>query len=251
MKKIIFIFCMSLLFGACEEEIDVYGGENGIYFDTKEILLDTVDVAWGLKVSEVREQVVRLRVKLFGDVAAYDRAFAIEIESDPADTLKAVEGIDYRPFPLEYTIPANKAETFIEVPVLRSEALKKEPRRLTIKLKETPQLKFLYSRQIAVDSVTVRDVDTQRVIKMTEDFPQPWWWRRFGQSIFGDWSVTKSVLICDQLNIDREIWIGDLIGDLTTGFLKFAGQYMHRYLQEHPTLDEDGEPMQMGPDSQV
>lgn len=250
MKKILFIFLVSLIMGACEESIDAYEGQNGIYFDNKQTSLDTLSIAWGLKSSDIKEQTVRLRVKLFGNVVDYDRPFSVEVVSDETDTLRAKEGVDYRPFPLDYVMPANQAETFVVVTVLRTPELTKEERRLTIKLHETPELSFLYTRHQYVDSVTVRDVDIQRVIKMTEEFPIPWWWDRYGEDIFGKWSVKKSIVICDQMGIDREIWIGNLVGDFTVGFLKFAGQYMHRWLQEHPTPDEDGKPMEMGSNSQ-
>ena len=154
-------------------------------------------------------------------------------------------------FPTEYVIPANEAETKITVKVLRTDALMKQARRFTIRLNETPELQFLYSRTQYIDSVTSRMIDTQRVIYMNEAFPEPGWWYRYGRSIFGTWSATKSKVICDVMGIDREIWVGNLVEPLTVGYIKFVGKYMHRWLQENPTKDEDGEWMQMGPDSQV
>ena len=252
MKRIIFICCIPLFFAACEKDIDTYEGEDGIYFDYKQTSTDTFHIAWGLKSSEIKEQTVRLRVALQGNVVDYDRPFSVEVVTDPADTLLAEEGIDYRPFPLDYVMPANKAMAYVEVKVLRSPVLIKESRHLTIRLLETPDLKFLYSRQARVDSVTLRNIDVQRVIKMTEDFPEPYWWYKY-EDVLGTYSVTKSILICDQMNIDREVWIGDLVGEVTPGYLRFIGQYMHRWLQEQnpPILDEDGEPMEMGPASQL
>lgn len=252
MKQIIYTLFLLLTFCACSEEVIApYKGSCGMYFDVKQTLSDTIFIAWGMKDSEIKEQTMNLTVRLFGDVVTYDRKFSIDIVSDENDSLRAVEGIDFEKLSTEYVIPANKAETNIIVKVLRTDALMKQARRFTIELKETPELQFLYSRTQYIDSVTSRMLDTQRVIYMNENFPEPWWWYRYGTSSFGTWSVTKSKLICDVMGIDREIWLGNLVGSFTVGYIKFVGKYMHRWLQEHPTLDEDGELMQMGTDSQV
>lgn len=251
MKKIIYLLVALLFLGACEIEIDTYEGENGIYFDNNAIMYDTVFVAWGLKDSEIKEQKVKLKVNLFGNTTDYDRNFKVEVIVDPKDTLAAEEGVEYRPFQLEHSIPANKAETTIEIDLLRSPVLVTEPRHLTVRLIETPELKFLYSRETRVDSVTLRKLDIQRVLRMTENIPVPSWWSRDGYRFFGDYSAKKSILICDVMDINREVWVGDLVGDMSIGLLRFAGQYMHRWLQDNPTLDEDGEPMEMGPDSKI
>ena len=252
MKQIIYILFLLLTFCACNAEVIApYEGDCGMYFDVQQTSLDTLRVAWGLKDSEIKEQTVNLTVRLFGDVATYDRKFSIDIISDENDSLRSVEGIDYVKFPTEYVIPANEAETKITVKVLRTDALMKQARRFTIRLNETPELQFLYSRTQYIDSVTSRMIDTQRVIYMNEAFPEPGWWYRYGRSIFGTWSATKSKVICDVMGIDREIWVGNLVEPFTVGYIKFVGKYMHRWLQENPTKDEDGEWMQMGPDSQV
>ena len=89
------------------------------------------------------------------------------------------------------------------------------------------------------------------MIYMNERFPRPGWWSSEGQSRFGDWSQTKAALICDEMGIDREVWLGILgEGTFTQGYLSYVGKYMHRWLQENPTKDEDGKLMVMGPDSQ-
>lgn len=252
MKKISYILFLLLFITACEQSIDAYNdGEDGIYFDTNEIYSDTIRVAWGLKNSDVIEQKIKLHVRLIGNTADHDRKFTVDIVKD-SETTTAIENIDYRPFPLEYAIPANGAETFIEITLLRAPHLVTEHRNLTVKLNETPELKFIYSREMFVrETETYRPYDLQRVIKMTEAFPIPRWWSMYGNSYFGTWTATKSILICDVMGIDRETWVGDLVGDLTQGYLRFVGQYMHRWLQENPTLDEDGNPMEMGASSQI
>lgn len=251
----------------CEESLDTYEGESGIYFDTKAddnsvMLTDTVTVHWGLKNADITSQTVKLRVKLFGNTASVDRKFSILVETDPGDTYAAEAGIDYIEPPLEYTMKAGEAETVIEVEVLRRHNLQDNPRRLRISLVETPELKFLFSRAVGyvneAGETLSRPLDLQRVIYMDESFPIPGWWYYCGDAYFGDWSMTKSALICEVMGIDREDWVDTnaLVNSLSQGYLKFCGRYMQKWLEEQAAqgntiLDEDGSPMVMGPDSQI
>ena len=252
MKEISFILLfVSAFLLACEKELDTYEGDSGIFFDTQNRQNDTVKIAWGMKPGGVKTQNYRLRVLLIGNVVDYDRKFTIDVIADDADTLKAEVGVDYEELETEYVIPANKAYADINIVLKRRENLKERNRRFTIKLNETPELRFIYGRQVKLDSVTVLDIDYQRVIYMNENFPRPTWWSSIGQSRFGDWSQTKAALICDVMNIDREVWLYSVVGTgtFTQGYLSYVGKYMHQYLQKFPTKDEDDEWMVMGPNS--
>ena len=253
MKQIFFmlLFFTAFLF-ACEKELDIYDGNSGIFFNTEGQLNDTMVISWGMKPGDVKKQDLKLRVLLIGEVVDYDRKFTIDVIADDADTLKAEEGIDYEVFKTEYVIPAREAYTDIDIVLKRRENLGERSRRFTVKLNETPELQFLYSRQKALDSITQLHVDYQRVIYMNEVFPRPSWWSRIGQPRFGDWSQKKAGLICDVMGIDREEWLYAIVGEgtFTQGYLSYVGKYMHQYLQEHPVKDKNDEWMVMGPDSQ-
>ena len=257
MKKIVYILFYFFACVACEEKVGIYSGDCGIYFDTKEMYLDTIFIPWGLKNSDVKEQTLNLRVCLFGDVADYDRKFKVTVVADETDSLRAVEGIDFRPIETEYIIPAKGVEALIEVTLLRRDSLSVQPRRFSIELEESPELKFLFTREQTLNSteaelrgIESRPLDFHRVIYMDERFKYPNWWPLFGESIFGTYSARKCILICDQMNINREVFVAPLSSALTQGYLKFVGKYMHRWLQEHPQEDENGEPMTMGVASQ-
>ena len=62
--------------------------------------------------------------------------------------------------------------------------------------------------------------------------------------------MKKAILICDVLEIDRELWMKDIVAGLTAGYVKFAGRYMQRWLNENPQYEDDGTLMVMGPESQ-
>ena len=252
MKQYIFALVLFLLIGvgACEQDIDIYEGKSSIYFDNRG--WDTLVFPWGKLNTEIKSVDYKLQVNLFGAVTDYPRKFGIQVISDEADSLHAVEGVDYEPFPLEYEMPPLEDHTTITIRLLRTDTLKKQARRFTVKLLSNEDFGFEYMSYAMLPDSTYRMVDDHRVIYMNEEFPQPWWWHRIGVPLFGKWSVTKGILICDVANIDREKLDEDLDGEngnLTEAFLKFVGRKMYLWLLEHPTLDEDGEPMEMGEDS--
>ncbi len=251
MKKIIPVLLCMLCCMACEKDLDVYEGKDGIYFYNHEIFLDTVFVHWGIKNSEVREQPMQLKVCLFGNTKDYDRKFNVEVVTEKDDLSAATEGEDYLAFAKEYVMPAHQAEAVIDITVLRSDELVDKPKRFTVRLIESEELGFLYSRSTIIPGTeTVRPLDYQRVVYMDELFPMPGWWPIYGNRYFGTWTATKCALICDVMGIEREMWVKDTVTGLSDGYLKFAGNYMQRWLNENPQTDENGEPMTMGPESQ-
>lgn len=258
MKRfIIALFAGACILTGCQKDLDTYQGGSGIYFDhikdQNVLRADTLPFQWGKLDGDIKEETVSLQVDLLGNVVDYDRKFKVSVvPSDDPET--AVEGIDYKPFQTDCVIPANEASTTIDVTLLRTEILQTEKRILTVKLNETDELKFLYSREATDKDGNVRQIDLQRVIVMDETLPMPSWW--YGSriyNIFGDYSMKKAITICNVMNIDREEWLSNDFGN-REAYLKFVGQYMHRWLQDqNPSIyEEDGETlMEMGPDSQV
>lgn len=256
----IFVLLLSCCW-ACKKDLDVYEGESGIYFSTQNVGLDTIFVPWGLKESDITEQEYTLKVNLFGAVKPYDRKFKVRVTTDASDSLAAEVDVDFRALSTEYVMPANQAEAPIKITLLRRPDLAQQARRFTVHLEETDELKFLYSREVSLDStqwvgdVKVRKLDLQRTIYMDERFQVPNWWPLCGTKYFGTYSSKKMVLICDVMNIARADFVApfSLENRITDGYLKFVGRYMHRWLQEqeNPILEDDGTPMEMGSASKI
>lgn len=254
MMRYISIALIGLLMSSCDKnELQKYEEGSGIYFDNQSIMMDTIGVSWGLKNTDVIEQKIKMEVHLFGKVVDYDRPFNITIKQTAGDTTQAKVNEHYRTFPTSYIIPAGKSKAVIEIDLLRSESLKYGSKTLTIGLEESDELRFLYSRKVTDSTNVTRLLDAQRVLKMNENFPIPRWWYIHGTRYFGNWSMKKSILICDLMDISRERWVGDVLSDedFNEGILKYAGVYVHRWLatQNPVILDEDGKPMEMGRDS--
>ncbi|WP_159638857.1 DUF4843 domain-containing protein [Sphingobacterium composti Ten et al. 2007 non Yoo et al. 2007] len=254
MRNTLYIIILSIFFYSCDKNnLIVYTEDSGIYFDNRNIVLDTINVPWGLKNSDIREQKIKLEVNLFGKVADYDRSFNIKILDTEEPTEQAKAGIDYLEFPMTYTIPKGQAKAFIEINLLRTEALKSTNKILTIELEESDDLKFLYSRKLTDSNDNSKLLDIKRVIRMNENFPQPAWWGIYGTRYFGTWSMDKSILICDLMGINREKWAGNSLvdEDFNESIIKYAGVFVHRWLakQDPKILDSNGQPMEMGWDS--
>lgn len=254
----------SLFCSGCQKDLDTYEGESGIYFDHMDkaiqplLRADTIPFAWGQIAGEILEGKISLQINLIGNVADYDRKFQVKVlktvipEELKGKMENAVEGVDYQPFETECIIPANEVSTKLDITLLRTEVLQTESRALTITLQESEELKFLYSRELVDKQNNRRRIDLQRVIVMDENLPAPNWWRSDILNILGDYSMKKSITICDVMGIDRAEWISNDFGK-KTAYLKFVGQYMQRWLDEQnpPIYEEDEETlMEMGPDSQ-
>jgi hypothetical protein len=257
LKKIFPLMFILLACVACEKSIDTYEGASGIYFEHRSITnlyLDTLSIHWGTLNSDITDQKIKLKVCLFGNTTDYDRKFNIEVGALPDDEYAATENVDYKKVDPICVMPANQSEAYIEIDLLRAPDLLSTSKRFAVRLVETDELQFLYSRiQSSVlddGSVEKRNLDYQRIIVMDEIFSKPnWWAARSGDYIFGSWSATKCALICDVMNIDRNDWLDASL--MQPGYLKFVGKYMYRWLQENPQVDEDGKAMTMGTGSMI
>lgn len=262
--------------GSCTKDLDTYSGESGIYFNYRinggELQTDTVTVTWGSEASDVKEQDLKLKVILFGNAAPYDRSFDIKVETQimpygsdvptgivdengdeimQTYTLDAKEGVDFELPASTYVLPAGKAEVEIPIRLKRRDGLDAANRAFKVSLVENNQLKFLFTRYMAVfneaGGTEGYALDYQRVIVQSDIFPMPRWWSYRGQSVFGTWSSKKAALICDVCGIDRNEWLDDVaLGD---GYLRFCGRRVHLYLQENPQYEDDGSLMTMGESS--
>ena len=197
MKHLILIIgIISSILQACQlTEVDGYVGGSSIYFS---IQRDTMTYSWGTVDSDIQERVLELPIYLFGEVKDYDRKIQVRTELCKTDSVRAVEGVDFRAITKEVILPANCEKTSLQITMLRTEALRKYNRILTV------------------------------VIEESEEFDSEFNW-------------------CD---VSRKEFISsNVIPDFK---LKYYAKKVQRWLdeQEEPYLDENLEPMTMGPEAQ-
>lgn len=260
--RIIQLLIIASVFVGCEHDIPTYSGGAGIYFEGKQ-MSDTVGFSWAYCSNELRDTNITVRVQTIGEPKDYDRAVKLLPVDHPKADEQAKENIDYKPFSYDIVIPAGQSFFDLTIDLIRNPGLLTGvPKIFSFRLEENEHFKFHYNRVYEIQKVdengetikTYKHIDTYRSFKISEKIGQQGWWK--GQSSvgirnLGTWSVKKSVLICDLMEIDRQAWLsGNLVAPTTTAYIKFLGRYMHRWLQDNPTYEEDGITlMEMGEDA--
>ena len=251
MKHLKYVFIgLSLMWAVygCEKEIDVYKGGSAIYFDMEDH--DTLTYSWGIVDSDIREAVLTLRVNLFGKVTDYPRKFTIRVVSNFPDSVKAVEGVNYRSFPLEYEMPPMADYAEIPITLLRDDT--KSASYFEVFLETNEEFSFDYMRWVELTDSEGHVIDTvmyddHRVIMQDEKFPRPSWWG-IQEEWVGEWSEVKGELMCEVMDIDRKKFQLPLDSDgaLTYAQVRFISIQMAYYFMENETYDENGELIEMG-----
>lgn len=244
MKRLIFIIGIisSVLQGCRLIEVDGYVGGSSIYFSVEH---DTMTYSWGTVDGDIKERVLKLPIYLFGEVKDYDRKIRIRTELCNTDSVRAVEGVDFRSIAEEVVLPANSDTTSLNITMLRTEALRKHDRIVTVIIEESEEFDSEFNWQTDNDGNPYFIGHSMTIIS-NEDFPKPWWWRE-NNEFFGNWTFKKADLICTLCDISRKEFISShVIPDFK---LRYYAKKVQRWLdeQEEPYLDENGEPMEMGP----
>lgn len=248
-KYILLNICLLNLLTGCEQDLNVYTGESSIYFAmTTE---DTITHSWGVIDSDIREAVLTLRVNLFGKVTDYPRKFTIRVVSEFPDSVRAIEGVNYRSIPLEYEMPPMADHADIPITLLRDSV--KDISYFEIFLEKNDDFSFDYMQWVQPEDslgnlLEPYMYDDHRVIRQDEKFPRPDWWTTSMEEWVGEWSAKKGELICEKMNIDRKLFLLPLDSDkaLTRAKMRFIAIQMASYFEENPTYDENGELIKMG-----
>ena len=153
MKHLILIIgIISSILQACQlTEVDGYVGGSSIYFS---IQRDTMTYSWGTVDSDIQERVLELPIYLFGEVKDYDRKIQVRTELCKTDSVRAVEGVDFRAITKEVILPANCEKTSLQITMLRTEALRKYNRILTVVIEESEEFVRIVM-EILISSVIV------------------------------------------------------------------------------------------------
>lgn len=144
MMKRLYIACLSTLaLGACNNQIETYSGESGIYFamsatqggldDSKQDYTSQTQIPFAVY-SNVTDTTLMVRAKVIGPAVSYDREIKIQVvPQDPSDT-QAKEGWDYDALQSTYTVKANEVYTLIPIRFHLKDDLKDKERKLELEL---------------------------------------------------------------------------------------------------------------------
>lgn len=252
------ILCAAAYLQSCEKETMVYGGEeggvSGIYFLYSKTYTmsgnvrvyhyqDSMEMSFESVPGDQTSAVLRLPVKVLGEVKDYDRTYKAKVTGGTA-----VEGVDYEPLQAEYVLPANAASTTLPLVLLRTEKLKQGKVNMIVELAENENFKLLLPEKLSSDEKTVVNTTRLKVI-FSEIYTEPIMYTWDGVGIFGPFTLKKFEFINAVMGWSPADW--DLnSGVVTAGILYYAGRKVQQELQlradaSDPVLDEDGSFMQL------
>jgi hypothetical protein len=242
--------------GCNEQEIEMYSGEEGVYFyigervSVGDIYLDSITtIQFGrLQVSEV-ERV--FRVMTTGRIKDYDRKVKIEVN---ADSSTAVAVLNYAPLEDFYIVEAGKQYVDIPIRFFDNENIAEEEKRLDIRLLPTEDFTIgiptWYPVSGSTTSADSKPVDCTRHRILVSGFvPQPRGWSGSYNAttlvetgIMGAFSMEKLQVICDVCHMDYEYFDTRINSTpQRTAIAESVALYLIRkYRERDPVLERDG-----------
>ena len=224
---------------ACSSEIGTYHGESGVYFAMRDNV-NTVNVdtlyretsSLPFIVTDSRDSVFILRVKILGAVADHDRQVEIKV----VDDMSSVVEEDYEALPSSYTLKAGEVYGEIPISFHRMPSLKGNERSLVVELVENEDftLPIRLWRNSGTEYVNV----TRHTIVISDKYVQLPGYRT---GHFGPFSEKKMELILQLSGMS----LNDFNVQLPVTLTKSLGQKLNRYLAEmkargETVYEEDG-----------
>lgn len=246
MKNTIYTIFLALSFIACENDTRLYEGEpggfSGIYFYSQSgtLVTDSLEYSFQNTPLKVERKEIPVPIKVMGNTTGYPRPFRIKVAGG-----NAIEGEDYEALAEEYIIPGGQAEFKFQLILLRSEALLKEKKQITLELQENEYFKLLMPEIKGVNTTRFRIIFSELIT-----MPQMWTTSN-ASNFFGTWSINKFRLINDLMGWNTSDWT-NVQGPVKPGKYGYAATLMQFDLQEKadagkPELDDDGTYMQLPP----
>lgn len=245
MKRYLYIMVMALSLAACSSEIDKYHGESGVYFAMRE-KVNTINVDTLYRetstlpfiITDSRDSVFMLRVKILGAVSRNDRQVSVRVLED----LSTVEDGDFEPLRSSYALKAGEVYGTVPVHFHRMASLEGKERRLVVELVENEDF-TLPIRRWRNSNTEYVDV-TRHTIVISDKYVQLPGYR---EGHFGPFSEKKMKILLDL----GQMKLSDFNESLSITFTKSLGQKLDRYLAEQKAkgetvLEADGEEMKAG-----
>jgi hypothetical protein len=248
MKKIISIAIVVCLFSCKRDALTTYNSTDNIYFNYDlgfNSLRDTVDFSFASKDLTITQEYLRLPFAVTGAPTQNDRAFRLVI--DPAST--AMPGVHYE-LPMT-VLHAGRVLDTLDILLKRTADLGSEKKKLILHLEPNELFKTDLKFRI-IGSPVLDTVDALSFSIGFSDILQdgPFWTTGYA-SYFGTFSVTKVKLLNTILDMPLDFWTVEPNNERRAAAVYYAASAA-RYLKDQAALgniilDEDGQPMKMGP----
>lgn len=239
------------------EEIDLYSGPKAgifiqevastdLYGNPQRYKEGTTGITFATYGSHVTGLNTYLTIRTMGAPVDYDRPYKLVL--DPEETT-AVEGVDFSFEGHEFCIKAGESTDRITVKLIRHAGLLQRTVRIYFRLEPNEHFDMPISEYKNSASWN-QDGDMLPTdhffIEFGENYACPNYWNSFGKSYFGDWTVTKYLLVNEQLGWTVTDWsnAGMTGSKVALGRFGPGAKIMQNYLQSmadagSPVLDPD------------
>lgn len=269
-KNILWVLTPCIMALACKkQDIPLFESEiSGIYFQSGEIMrnynifysadfyYDSTVFTFTSAPVTTMDTVLSVRVATMGKLSDYPRPFKV---SAVQDLSTAIEGKHFEIDHNSAVIPAGGNEAFVGVKFFRTADMLDTSFVLVLKLEDNEHFKVLMEKQKSTNRYgSGRDISANRFkFIVSEVYTEPYYWRAYGRTYFGPWTLKKYRYVNSVLGWTHRDW-QSMAGDskLKFGYLHPAAQTVRNALQaladaNTPMLDEDESKMQLGPNYQV
>lgn len=245
---------------SCQKEYLYYQGEednkSGIYFysvatftpnGTPLSFRDSVISTFQNDIITATEKIVELPVRTLGHISDKDREFKVKVVGGTAQ-----EGIDFEKLKDSYILPAGSANARIPIKIYRRPILLEKALTIDFQLVENDNFSLKLPFLLNIGNNTTMDATKFR-INYSEIITEPSYYKTFGGSFFGPFTVTKYKILNDLMGWLVSDWRNAGISGTPVQYGKFTyaanlfKDYLEKKLKEgNPVYDEDGNPMQLG-----
>ncbi len=224
------LFFLMALIGCEERNPAMFDDITGVYFNNRSssmMLSDSIDVTFVYEDADFIE--VPVRIQLVGRVADQPRPVRISVYSD-----NAVEGKDYI-LPGDSVLPAGASEMNYVVTLMRTPALKKEKKEITLDVHANEYFTLPVTEMVQVGD-TVSTLSYRIIFSdMFTKAPVAW-----DEKLIGRFSQQKFELICKVLDIDPADFNDPSL--VTLAKLLFISAEMTAYVEAEVAKMEAGLP---------
>lgn len=250
-RPIIFILFTALLAGGCQKkQIDLYSGENTIYFslaadepavNSGQVKQDSLNVTFAFSINN--DSVIKIPLRVTGAPAATSRVYQVKVL--PGSTAR--QGIHFDFVDKEFAIPAGSNEDSVRIRLHRTADLKSNEMLLLLGLEANQFFTTRMGDEVVTGSTRPLSLNTFRIY-YSDMLKQPETWVDY---YLGTFSARKFYLIGQVLDVDLSRFSGPAYANISYQELLYYGIAMQRYLnlmrsEGNPILEDDGTEMVMG-----
>ncbi|MBD0824899.1 DUF4843 domain-containing protein [Aestuariibaculum marinum] len=252
LKNIAVAFLLALTIVSCgKHDIMTFEGNDAIYYKwavegvnpqfSDPNYRDSLNITFAFEQPDVNELLIEIPIKVQG----YPEAFAREVSVSVMDISTAIEGTHFS-LPAKIVIPKDSVVGTVPVSLYRTADMKYEMYSINLKLNENENFTNNILENTMHSNVERLVSYTEFQLIVSDILTQPQYW---DDRYLGPYSDKKLYLWAEVLNIPVPNWNTERPDPYTfTAQLSVFKQYL--IIQEQrgtPVLEEDGEPMVLGP----